>query len=400
MIGHQLEGYRFDPDGEYVRRWLPELSRLPNEWIHHPWDAPLSALRAAGVELGTNYPRPIVEIGVARERLQASLAEMWEKEAALKASLANGMEEGLGETTEVPGTGGPSHERMDVHRVVVRRFAPHSGSFPRDQLVPDLPTESQQQAAASIMHQSIPIEEDIAESTATMPPPVPSASAGMSLVGVSNPLEGHVRGLVDRSQSGQAAVPILDLDLNSTAESVVAGGRTESESGAVPIWSPSVPGQVQQQASAECLVPEVADVQQGGFSRRLTQSMLRVNQGAMASNKVGPSSSAIPQNIFECHESLELVNTVGFVGHEQHGCLSQRLWEEFTLYSLSFLSGPVACHCTNTSSFCCDISQFSVHCLNHYQTNATIGMIECFIALLISIVFCGKLFFWLLHLLV
>jgi deoxyribodipyrimidine photolyase len=69
MIGHQLEGYRFDPDGEYVRRWLPELSRLPNEWIHHPWDAPLSALRAAGVELGTNYPRPIVEIGVARERL-------------------------------------------------------------------------------------------------------------------------------------------------------------------------------------------------------------------------------------------------------------------------------------------------------------------------------------------
>jgi hypothetical protein len=64
---------------------------------------------------------------------------------------------------------------------------------------------------------------------------------------------------------------------------------------------------VQQQASAECLVPEVADVQQGGFSRRLTQSMLRVNQGAMASNKVGPSSSAIPQNIFECYESLELV---------------------------------------------------------------------------------------------
>ncbi|CAK9228580.1 unnamed protein product [Sphagnum troendelagicum] len=295
MDNPQLEGYRFDPDGEYVRRWLPELSRLPNEWIHHPWDAPLSALRAAGVELGTNYPRPIVEIGVARERLQASLAEMWEKEAALKASLANGMEEGLGETTEVPGTGGPSHERMDVHRVVVRRFAPHSGSFPRDQLVPDLPTESQQQAAASIMHQSIPIEEDIAESTATMPPPVPSASAGMSKDGVSNPLEGHVRGLVDRSQSAQAAEPILDLDLNSTAESVVAGGRTESESGAVPIWSPSVPGQVQQQASAECLVPEVADVQQGGFSRRLTQSMLRVNQGAMASNKDSEDDFFIPK---------------------------------------------------------------------------------------------------------
>lgn len=79
-----------------------------------------------------------------------------------------------------------------------------------------------------------------------------------------------------------------------------------------------------------------------------------------------------------------------------HGCLSQRLCEEFTLYSLLFLSGPVACQCTNTSYFCSDISQFSVHCLNHYQTNATIGMIECFIALLISIVLCRQLFFWLL----
>ena len=46
--GHELDrmddpeevGYKYDPDGEYVRRWVPELTRLPTEWIHHPWDAP------------------------------------------------------------------------------------------------------------------------------------------------------------------------------------------------------------------------------------------------------------------------------------------------------------------------------------------------------------------------
>jgi cryptochrome 1 len=277
MDNPQVEGYRFDPDGEYVRRWLPELSRLPTEWIHHPWDAPLTALRAAGVELGTNYPRPIVEMGVARERLQASLAEMWEREAASKAILANGLEEGLGETTEVPGTGGPFHERMDVHTVVVRQLPAHSGSFLRDRLVPVLPTTSQLQAAASILHQSMPVEEDIEEAVAALPPSVPSASADLSIAGHSRPLEGHVQGLADRSQSGRAAAPRLDLDFNSTAESGV-GESAESDGRAVPVWSPSVLSHAQLQASAECVVPEIANVRRGSFSRRLTQSMLRANQ--------------------------------------------------------------------------------------------------------------------------
>ncbi|CAK9237160.1 unnamed protein product [Sphagnum troendelagicum] len=284
MDNPQLEGYRFDPDGEYVRRWLPELSRLPIEWIHHPWDAPLTALRAAGVELGTNYPRPIVEIGVARERLQASLAQMWEREAALKASLANGVEEGLGETTEVPGTGGPFHERMDVHTVVVRQSPSDSRSLLRDRLVPDLPSTSQLQAAASILHQSTLIEEDMEEVTTTLPPPAPSPSAGLSMAGLSNALEDHAHDFVDRSQSGQAAVPRLNSDFNCTAESGV-GGRAESEGGAVPVWSPSVPSQSQLQASVECLVPEVAKTRQGSLSRRLTQPTLKLNQDAMAPNK-------------------------------------------------------------------------------------------------------------------
>lgn len=81
----QIQGSKFDPEGEYVRQWLPELARMPTEWIHHPWDAPLSVLRAAGVELGQNYPNPIIEIDLARERLTQAIFKMWETEAAAKA---------------------------------------------------------------------------------------------------------------------------------------------------------------------------------------------------------------------------------------------------------------------------------------------------------------------------
>jgi deoxyribodipyrimidine photo-lyase len=61
------QGEKFDPEGNYVRRWVPELARLPSAWIHHPWQASPAALAAAGVELGRTYPRPIVSHLVSRE---------------------------------------------------------------------------------------------------------------------------------------------------------------------------------------------------------------------------------------------------------------------------------------------------------------------------------------------
>ena len=61
------QGEKFDPDAAYIRRWIPELARLPVPWIHKPWQAPPAVLAAAGVEFDRNYPRPIVGQMVSRE---------------------------------------------------------------------------------------------------------------------------------------------------------------------------------------------------------------------------------------------------------------------------------------------------------------------------------------------
>jgi deoxyribodipyrimidine photo-lyase len=63
-----LQGEKFDPSGDYVRRWVPELARLPAKLIHKPWTAKAEQLAAAGVRLGKTYPRPIVDHDMARRR--------------------------------------------------------------------------------------------------------------------------------------------------------------------------------------------------------------------------------------------------------------------------------------------------------------------------------------------
>jgi deoxyribodipyrimidine photo-lyase len=68
------QGEKFDPEGNYVRRWVPELSALPARFLHRPWEAPDSVLRSAGVQLGKTYPRPIVDHRAARERFLATAA--------------------------------------------------------------------------------------------------------------------------------------------------------------------------------------------------------------------------------------------------------------------------------------------------------------------------------------
>lgn len=63
-----LQGKKFDPDGEYVRKFVPELKDMPSKYIHTPWEAPQEVLNKAGVRLGDNYPKPILDHGKARAK--------------------------------------------------------------------------------------------------------------------------------------------------------------------------------------------------------------------------------------------------------------------------------------------------------------------------------------------
>jgi deoxyribodipyrimidine photo-lyase len=70
-----LQGQKFDPDGAYVKRYVPELQKLPARYIHSPWEAPAGILDYAGVEIGRDYPLPIIEHSVGRARALAALAQ-------------------------------------------------------------------------------------------------------------------------------------------------------------------------------------------------------------------------------------------------------------------------------------------------------------------------------------
>ncbi len=67
-----LQGQRFDPEGEWVRRWIPELAAVPARYVHAPWEMPESVAAQAGLRLGVDYPRPIVDLKFGRERALAA----------------------------------------------------------------------------------------------------------------------------------------------------------------------------------------------------------------------------------------------------------------------------------------------------------------------------------------
>jgi deoxyribodipyrimidine photo-lyase len=70
------QGKKFDPDGAYVRKYVPELRSVPDKFLHNPWEAPASALDAADVHLGRDYPRPIVDLRESRERALAAFMSL------------------------------------------------------------------------------------------------------------------------------------------------------------------------------------------------------------------------------------------------------------------------------------------------------------------------------------
>ena len=67
IFNPMAQGEKFDPNGDYVRRWCPELSKLPDKFIHAPFKADAETLKAAGITLGKDYPKPIVDHDEARK---------------------------------------------------------------------------------------------------------------------------------------------------------------------------------------------------------------------------------------------------------------------------------------------------------------------------------------------
>ncbi|XP_002961252.2 cryptochrome-1 [Selaginella moellendorffii] len=263
--GHELdrmeiphvEGRRFDPDGNYVRKWLPELSRLPTEWIHEPWNAPPSVLCAAGIELGCNYPRPVVEIAAARERLQRGLRDMWEHNSN---SISSGS--GTPEPPEINSDNGEQqirdyggsngHQRRSNDQMVMERQNQQQQQRDRcsdtshpDQIVPTLlPDFNTLRSGSSRIHHHHhhhhhhlqPQQHNFA-----------LAGPGEDFHPANHRQEQHPQQqqfpqlqLQQPQQQHQQAVEMMDSDVNSTAESSSAFRRNyDGYATAAAVWFPT-----------------------------------------------------------------------------------------------------------------------------------------------------------------
>jgi deoxyribodipyrimidine photo-lyase len=74
------QGQKFDPEGEYIRRFLPELNTLPNKYLFNPWEAPDNILKNANVVLGQDYPKPIVDLKLSRQKALDAFGSLKQKE--------------------------------------------------------------------------------------------------------------------------------------------------------------------------------------------------------------------------------------------------------------------------------------------------------------------------------
>jgi deoxyribodipyrimidine photo-lyase len=72
IFNPQKQGETFDPDGAYVRKWVPEIAKLPDKFLHAPATAPREVLAKAGITLGKNYPAPMVDHAEARDAALAA----------------------------------------------------------------------------------------------------------------------------------------------------------------------------------------------------------------------------------------------------------------------------------------------------------------------------------------
>ncbi|OWM79950.1 hypothetical protein CDL15_Pgr006254 [Punica granatum] len=246
----QFEGYKFDPNGEYVRRWLPELARLPTEWIHHPWNAPESVLQAAGIELGSNYPLPIVGIDAAKAHLQEALSIMWQHEAASRAAIENGTEEGLGDSSEFAPIAFPQDVQMEEEIAPApspeparnHNHLPGSTRQYEDQMVPSI--------TSLVRAEDEETSSDVRNSVGDSRGEVPATNMNVNMdhdpprtdvMEANNP--GAFQAVRTNANNPRPhnnfTMGIHSAAEDSTAESSSTTSRRERDGGVVPVWSPS-----------------------------------------------------------------------------------------------------------------------------------------------------------------
>ena len=70
------QGKKFDPNGSYVRRFIPEIASLPDKYLFSPWETPDHILKESGIELGNTYPNPIVDLKQSRDAALAAFQSL------------------------------------------------------------------------------------------------------------------------------------------------------------------------------------------------------------------------------------------------------------------------------------------------------------------------------------
>lgn len=189
-------------------------------------------LQAAGIELGSNYPLPIVGIDAAKVRLQEALIEMWQQEAASRAAIENGTEEGLGDSSESVPLAFPQDIQMEEsHEPVRNNHPPPVARRYQDQMVPSMTSSLvrvEEEETSSDLQNSA---ED--SSRAEVPVTVNAQQNARDTLneGMLQTVHGYTRLQYNTTMELRNAVE------DSTVESS-SNSRRERDGGIVPVWSP------------------------------------------------------------------------------------------------------------------------------------------------------------------
>lgn len=189
-------------------------------------------MHAAGIELGSNYPLPIVGIDAAKARLQEALLQMWQQEAASRAAMENGTEEGLGDSSESAPIAFPQDMIMEEERhEPVRNNPPHGTRRYQDQMVPSI-------TSSHVRVEEEEIASDIRNSAQDNRAEVP-----MNVNTQQNAREAVNQGVLQTINRNNTqlqhnnTVWLRNAAEDSTAESS-SSTRRERDGGVVPVWSP------------------------------------------------------------------------------------------------------------------------------------------------------------------